>query len=144
MVIGILRERELPGVFVADVLHICITFINLLVIDILFYRREAFDFWKVYLKCVSSVWLYISWLCSERTKKSILDYSVIEDFAMEHGIFDEKDVRTHFKSIIHWDIKVTIYNLIFMAPLLFKILRVLVYCFAPIKKRIESKVLRKL
>lgn len=37
--------------------------------------------------------------CSERTKQSILDYSVIEDFAMEHGIFDDKDVRMSYISV---------------------------------------------
>nr|XP_022323918.1 uncharacterized protein LOC111124909 isoform X4 [Crassostrea virginica] len=47
---------------------------------------------------IPQVWLNLEkQILGERTKKSILDYSVIEDFAMEHGIFDEKDVKQAIK-----------------------------------------------
>lgn len=47
---------------------------------------------------IPQVWLNLEkQILAERTKQSILDYSVIEDFAMEHGIFDDKDVKQAIK-----------------------------------------------
>ncbi|XP_062577173.1 uncharacterized protein LOC134239045 [Saccostrea cucullata] len=47
---------------------------------------------------IPQVWLNLEKkILGERAKHSILDYSVIEDFAIEHGIFDEKDVKQAIK-----------------------------------------------